>query len=215
MRPRRVLEAFLSRLPLRALRERRQGKAHALNLATAEATGDFILSTDDDVLVNRRWLAAYDAAIQRWPDAALFGGPIEPLFTGTPPWWLARVLFPDSWAASAYGRLMRGEEALPLSTELTPYGANMAVRRELQRQFPYDSSRGPRGSRYAVGEDTDMATAVAAGGSHRLVRPGRVGAARGPPLAPNDRAFAPLRPRLRRVARRPGRPLPGCAKVVW
>lgn len=156
----RVLETFLSRLPLRALRERRQGKAHALNLATAEATGDFILWTDDDVLVNRGWLAAYDAAIRRWPDAGLFGGPIEPVFTGTPPWWLHHVLFPDSWVASAYGQLMRGEEALPLSKELTPYGANMAVRRELQRQFPYDSSRGPRGSHYAVGEETDMARAM-------------------------------------------------------
>jgi glycosyltransferase involved in cell wall biosynthesis len=155
----RVLKDFLSRLPIRALRERRQGKAHALNLATAEAAGEFILWTDDDVLVHQGWLAAYDAAFRRWPDAGLFGGPIEPVFVGTPPWWLSRV-FPHSWAASAYGTLMFGEEALPLSEELRPYGANMAVRRELQRQFRYDPSRGPRGSHYVVGEETTMVLAM-------------------------------------------------------
>jgi hypothetical protein len=141
------------------LRERRLGKAHALNLATAEAEGEFILWTDDDVLVDQHWLAAYDAAFRRWPDAGVFGGPIEPVFVGTPPWWLPRV-YPHSWAARAYGALILGGEPVALCEELRPYGANMAVRRDLQRQFPYDSSRGPRGSHYVVGEETTMVLAM-------------------------------------------------------
>jgi len=36
--------------------------------------------TDDHVLVDPQWVAAYCRAFERWPDAAVFGGPIEASF---------------------------------------------------------------------------------------------------------------------------------------
>src|SRR5581483_541916 len=57
-----VLENYRSRLPLRRLFEPKQGHCHARNCAVAAATGELLLWTDDDVLVNPEWLAAYVAA---------------------------------------------------------------------------------------------------------------------------------------------------------
>jgi hypothetical protein len=42
----------------------------------AEASGRYICWTDDDVEVDPEWLAAYWAAFQRHPQAAVFGGRI-------------------------------------------------------------------------------------------------------------------------------------------
>src|SRR5438270_7390140 len=50
-----VLAEFVARLPLRALREPAPGKSNAANLAVREARGEYILWTDDDVLVAPDW----------------------------------------------------------------------------------------------------------------------------------------------------------------
>src|SRR5215213_3679943 len=47
----RVLDAFAGRLPLRRAFEQRQGLSHARNTAVKEATGEYLVWTDDDALV--------------------------------------------------------------------------------------------------------------------------------------------------------------------
>ena len=70
------------RLPARTQGfESRPGLSHARNRAIAEATGDYILWTDDDVTVCRDWLVAYADAFRKWPDAVGFGGPSGPRST--------------------------------------------------------------------------------------------------------------------------------------
>ena len=73
-----VVEAFRERLPIRRVTESRQGLAHARNRAVAEFRGDVLLFTDDDVRFEPGWLAAYQDAIRRFPDADYFGGRILP-----------------------------------------------------------------------------------------------------------------------------------------
>ena len=62
----KVLDRHAGHLPLRRLVESKPGKANAANRAAAEARGELILWTDDDVLVDRGWLAAYAGAAARW-----------------------------------------------------------------------------------------------------------------------------------------------------
>src|SRR6266852_3488848 len=83
-----VISEAANRLPIHGRFEPRQGKSHALNLAASEARGEYIVWTDDDVLVDQHWLAEYVAAFQRWPDASFFGGPIEPWLAAPSPVWL-------------------------------------------------------------------------------------------------------------------------------
>jgi glycosyltransferase involved in cell wall biosynthesis len=146
-----VLEEFRSRLPLRPLRLDTPGKSNALNHATAHASGEYLLWTDDDVLVDGEWVSAYVSAFRRWPDASFFGGPVEPWFDGTPPAWLA-----DHWqrVGNVFAVRQFGETAFAFDAERIPYGANFAIKTSVQREYPYDPSLGPRPGSEVRGEET-------------------------------------------------------------
>jgi glucosyl-dolichyl phosphate glucuronosyltransferase len=164
----RVLDAFAPRLPLRRAVEPRPGLSHARNTAVSHAAGDYIVWTDDDALVDEGWLAAYERAAERHGEAAVFGGPVRPLFEGTPPTWLSAG-WQDICAAYAVRDL--GGEPVELSRggEL-PYGSNYVVRSREQRLFPYDPALGRKGVGGALGEETAVIRAIlAAGGRGRWV----------------------------------------------
>lgn len=136
-----VIAAFTSRLPIRALHERNPGLSIARNKAIAAATGDYILWTDDDVVVCPEWLSAYARAFRAWPDHAVFGGPIRPEFEGTPPDWLLAV-WPHVENAYAIRDIGSEWKSLAIAAGQEPFGANFAVRLDLQRSHPYNTRLG-------------------------------------------------------------------------
>lgn len=149
-----VLEHYIGRLPLRWVREERAGHSHARNRAVEEAEGDYFIWTDDDVRVHRRWLAAYAEAFDRWPDAAFFGGPIEPVFEGSPPGWLLEAFEALEAVRGAYAARNLGPEPLPIAArDDLPYGANMAIPASVQRNYRYDPRLGRAGSDLVGGDE--------------------------------------------------------------
>jgi glycosyltransferase involved in cell wall biosynthesis len=158
----RVLGTFEGRLPLRRAFEPQQGLSHARNHAVARAAGEYIVWTDDDVLVDEDWLAAYARAVERHPEAAVFGGPVRPRFEGTPPPWLSAA-WQEIGPAFAARDLGAEPFALEMEGEL-PYGANYAVRTREQRLFPYDPALGRRLEGGGVGEETAVIRAILAAG---------------------------------------------------
>jgi len=157
-----VLEAFEERLPLRVLSEPIPGKSHALNRAVMESTGDYILFTDDDVLVEPDWLEGYSRAFRRHPHAAFFGGPIYPWFAGDPPSWLVEAF---DRVAFAFAALDLGDQPVSMEGRDGPLGANMAVRREEHRRLKYDTALGPRPGSGLRGEETALIKALHAMGA--------------------------------------------------
>src|SRR5690349_8324240 len=83
-----ILQAFRKTLPVRCVKERVQGLAHARNRAIAEFNGDVLLFTDDDVRLDTNWLSAYQDAIRRFPQADYFGGRILPDWGQAKPGWM-------------------------------------------------------------------------------------------------------------------------------
>src|SRR6516165_2736912 len=75
-----VINKYLERLPVRRVLETRAGLSNARNQAVDTAKGEYIVWTDDDVIVDPGWLSAYAAAFRRWPEAAVFGGRIKPRY---------------------------------------------------------------------------------------------------------------------------------------
>ena len=53
-----VIDQFVDLLPIRLVHETRQGLSHARNCAVGAAKGDYILWTDDDVIVDPYWLGS-------------------------------------------------------------------------------------------------------------------------------------------------------------
>jgi glucosyl-dolichyl phosphate glucuronosyltransferase len=151
-----VIDSFSGRLPIRRGWEPVAGAANARNRALALARGEFILWTDDDILVDEDWIGAYVRAFRRWPDADVFGGPIEPTFEGEPPAWIGQVL---NRIGPVYGLQTLGEKPVPLAAERVgdgPYGGNMAIRRSAQLRFQFRSELGPRHGQYSIGEETEL-----------------------------------------------------------
>ena len=148
-----VIDSFMDRLPMRAVSEREPGLSNARNRAIGEASGEYILWTDDDVLVDSQWFTAYCEAFDRRPDAAIFGGNIKPWFEGTPPLWLERVW---TQVSSAYASRDLGEDEVPLSSVVIPFGANFAVRTAEQRRYLYDPRLGVRPDDIMGGEETTV-----------------------------------------------------------
>ena len=149
-------------LPIRRVPEPTPGKSHALNRAAQAATGDYLLFTDDDVLVDGDWLSAYVRAFRRHPEAAVFGGPIAPWFEGNPPEWLVRTFHQVEYAFAA---LDLGAEPVPLASPAVPFGANMAMRAAEQRRYPYDTGLGPQPGGNIRGEETTLVKQMLADGA--------------------------------------------------
>jgi len=149
-----VLAEFQSRLPLVRLHEPKPGKSHAANLAVSKARGEYLIWTDDDVLVEPDWLVAYLQAFAQWPEASIFAGAIDPWFEETPPAWLKRI-FPK--VANAYAALDHGPTGFDLTRDTYPYGANMALRRSCHLKEAYDTRLGPRPNSGIRGEEMILA----------------------------------------------------------
>jgi glycosyltransferase involved in cell wall biosynthesis len=159
-----VIESFSLRLPVRRVFEPKPGLSAARNHATRVAKGEYIIWTDDDVLVDEGWLQAYHEAFLRWPDAAIFGGPVEPLFGAPPPDWLVGTL--DRFAMSFALRDV-DPEPMPIAASKTPFGANVAFRTRSVADFPFDPALGvsaARGQSSIGGEETVVILGMLAAG---------------------------------------------------
>jgi len=134
---RAVVEAAAATFPapLRYAFEREQGRSAALNCGFALATGEIIVTTDDDVRVEPDWLTRIERGLADHP-CDYIGGRVTPLWESprVPRW------FPPTtgllWAVVAL--LDYGPTAVPFGNR-PPLGVNMAIRRgALERVGGFD-----------------------------------------------------------------------------
>lgn len=154
-----IIGKYANSLPIRYHVEPRPGVSNARNRAVGAAAGTYMAWTDDDVLLDKEWLAAYLNAFRRWPEATLFGGRITPLLEEPVPDWLR-----ESWdlVADAFARRDFGDEPLPLTLEgnRLPFGANFAARTNELRVHPFDPKLGPAPGKVILGEEMVLFEAI-------------------------------------------------------
>lgn len=143
---------------LRVFALRQPGKSEALNHGIASARGQLLLFTDDDVLLDRRWLLAHWNAYQRWGDRALLGGRIVPRFPSSSPSWITdNRCVPQSPNFSRYDF---GPAECIVTTP--PFGPNMAVGRRLIGEARFNPMLGPGGRLgLPMGEEVEFASRIA------------------------------------------------------
>ena len=158
-----IIKAFADRLPIRRKFEPQRGLSRARNRAVDAAKGDYIVWTDDDVIVDPGWLAAYIEAFRRWPNAAVFGGKIVDRLAAPVPKWLA-----GNEAFKGFAPCDFGDEAVTLSIEgRLPFGPNFVVRATEQRAFRYNLELGHAPGQRRRGEEVDVV--------ERILRSGGLG----------------------------------------
>lgn len=133
---RAIVEAQIADFPvrLRYLFESRPGRSNALNTGIAQAEGDVLAFTDDDVQVAECWLEAGMAPlVGSEAEVDYTGGPVHPMWEAAPPRWL-NATRADLWSTIAI--LDYGSESFIFEDRRrVPVGANMAVRRDLFRRI--------------------------------------------------------------------------------
>jgi len=156
---REVIREFArtAKFPLHYVLEKRQGKSFALNAGIAEAKGEIIAFTDDDVLLHPDWLANLTRTFERF-DCAAVGGRIVPLWNHPKPEWLEMV------GQQAVVNFELGEEFTEIHSP--PLGANSAFRRQMFAKYGlFRLDLGLRGSEHTITcEDWEFAERVIRGG---------------------------------------------------
>jgi len=109
----------------KVVREEEKGICRARNAGYQNASGDWVVYLDDDALVPPDWLQAYAAAIARYPEAAVLGGPATLSRDIRRPWWWCSKF---DWTMSCQDY---GETLMPYPEGAHPYGLNMMIRREV------------------------------------------------------------------------------------
>jgi len=154
-----VITSMKCAIPIRCVFEPNPGLSNARNTAVKSVTGDFIVWTDDDVIVQPNWLHEYERAFDSYPNASFFGGPIAPKFDHSPPKWLI-----SAWDSICHMYAIRDLGIEPFQIEdpkLLPFGANFAVRTRAQKLFRYDPTLGRQPSALTLcGEETKVLTSM-------------------------------------------------------
>lgn len=148
-----LLHSYKDRLPIKVLSEPAKGKNKALNTALKHVTGDFLIFTDDDILVDQDWLVQWRAVADVQSDYALFAGATLPQWPSTPPQWML-----EGVDVSVLYATHEGISEGPCDAACM-YGTNMAMRASvLEGGVLFSAGIGPDGTaNYAMGSDTEMA----------------------------------------------------------
>lgn len=161
----------LAGLPLRILREPRQGLTAAREAAIADAQGELILFVDDDNILDPGYL---DLVIESFADEklGLLGGAIYPEYEAPPPKWF--LDYENLIAIRRYPSSLRVTTVDFRHSDFFPVGAGFVVRRSLARSYVEDCDRdvrieGRKGAALSSGEDIDLALYVLSQGYSLMV----------------------------------------------
>jgi glycosyltransferase involved in cell wall biosynthesis len=151
-----LVNSYSDRLPLRYLQEPTPGKNSALLTGLAQAAGEILIFTDDDIIAEADWLREFVAGIHRRPDYDLFGGRILPSLPHGASDELGLLQRTGSFIKSAY---VIADWDLPEGPIKVGHiwGPNMAVRRRVfDSGITFDPNIGPNGNNYIMGSESDF-----------------------------------------------------------
>ena len=153
--------------PVRYIFEKRQGRSAALNAGIAEAKGEIIAFTDDDVLLERRWLSNLKPTFEEF-NCAAFAGRVVPLWNHPKPDWL------DMEGQFAVTNFDLGDELKEI--RVPPLGANSAFRKEMFGRYGlFRLDLGVTGSKHTITcDDTEFGERLIRGGEKIVYCPAAI-----------------------------------------
>lgn len=159
-----VVESFRDLLPIRIVKQPIPGLSNARNAGVSESKGEFILWTDDDVLVDEMWLQNWFRAFCEHDEIAVFGGRATPVYEEPVQDWFRLQEEELKYLLAIRSAPDRSEIVDP---EL-PFGLNYAVRGAEQRDTLYNPELGVAPGRRRGGEEVDLIRRVLESGERGL-----------------------------------------------
>ncbi len=147
---------------IRFVVERKFGLAYARNKGAELARGSIVAYTDDDCIVDKKWLTNLVAGFEFSESFIGVGGPVFPLHPEIIP---KKIL-----VKPALGLLYEGESIKPIQCVLT---SNSAFKRKIFKTAKFDETLGTtrRGKLILCGEDTDFCQTLTDSGYKLLYTP--------------------------------------------
>jgi glucosyl-dolichyl phosphate glucuronosyltransferase len=142
---------------VRYIFEKQQGRSAALNAGIAQACGDIVVFTDDDVLLHPDWLSQLKETFDRW-DCTAVAGRVTPLWEHSKPDWL------EMEGQFAVVNFELGDEFKEI--KIPPLGANSAFRKNVFTRYGlFRLDLGVRGSKHTITcDDTEFGGRLIAAG---------------------------------------------------
>jgi glycosyltransferase involved in cell wall biosynthesis len=170
---RAAVEEFAARHPgcFRYVFETKQGLSNARNAGILAARGEVVAFTDDDVIVDAAWLqnltrCLFDGA---WAGS---GGRVLPLQSVVLPRWLS---LDGPYALGGVVAALFDEGQEPKKLRESPYGANMAFRKEVfERHGYFRPDLGRRPGSLISNEDTEFGKRLTAAGERLSYQPSAI-----------------------------------------
>jgi glycosyltransferase involved in cell wall biosynthesis len=168
-RTREVVQGFIKTadFPVRYIFEQRQGRSAALNAGIAEAQGEIVAFTDDDVVLHCDWLMSLKDTFDRF-DCAAVAGRVVPLWNHPKPAWLEM----DGQFAVVHFEL--GDNFKEI--KVPPLGANSAFRKIVFRRHGlFRLDLGVRGRQHTITcDDTEFGERLIKAGDKIVYSPSAV-----------------------------------------
>jgi GT2 family glycosyltransferase len=170
-----VAEKFSAELRVRYLREWTPGASRARNLGVRSAHGEIVAFADDDVVVDRYWIAALTHALDANPDVGCVTGLVIPMALDTPvqSWFEQFGGFNRGYERRVFDLGERRGDALLYPYTAGAFGGlgNAAFRRSALRQpDAFDVTLGPGTPAFGA-EDQDAFVALLRAGGRLLYEP--------------------------------------------
>jgi len=151
---RSVVQAVAPTFPaaVRYVFEPRQGKSFAMNAGLRASSRPIVAFADDDVRVDRQWLASLSEAFRAYPEISYVGGPVDPIWEAPCPTWFERTgkILWGTLAILDYG----AEPFIFEEQQKIPLGANFAVRRRLVDEVgDFDPTFGRNSGQVLLGQE--------------------------------------------------------------
>lgn len=151
-----VIEEFKPSLPIYRTEAPVPGLSNARNIGIENARGQFIIWTDDDVIVDGNFLSAYFMAFKQYGSDTVFGGTAKPVYEDPKvSWFVAGERYLTNLLA-----IRDNQQWVKIEKNELPYGLNYAVRADIQRKYCYDPELGVAPGRRRGGEETAMLSAA-------------------------------------------------------
>lgn len=150
-----IANSYLGILPIRCVKESSLGLSNARNRALREFKSDWLLFTDDDVVVDPAWIAGMHRGLAAFPESGFVGGRIIAKFEGSAPGWLRDPNMPlISGVLVQYD--LGIEDRRIKKAESLPFGANFAISRMLYADIGFfNTELGVKGKIPGRGEETE------------------------------------------------------------
>src|SRR5579859_6677999 len=133
------------------------GLSKARNTGLKVATAPIVAFCDDDAMASPDWLRSLVDLFHDVPNAGVGGGPVVPIWPGSPPTWL------HPWLNGFFTIVDRGDTRRALEEQEWLAGTNVAYRTHLLRDAGgFDENLGRRGNLLLSNEELEIAQRIRA-----------------------------------------------------